>query len=160
MCQYRTCLCLSVCMYVCVSWGHLDVWGELASHKRSLTHRPNSQGWASRCLLHIRLFVWAMVGWVTLPFFSFYFLKSSMLCTCIISMYMLIHIHVDGRNASCAMGDFIFHILKLICCGSFISPCIIIHSMVMPDESWVVTTQYSIYIHISPRHILYICIGT
>ena len=40
------------------------------------------------------------------------------------------------------MGDFIFHILKLICCGSFISPCIIIHSMVMPDESLVVTTQY------------------
>ena len=25
------------------------VWGELASHKRSLTHRPSSQGWASRC---------------------------------------------------------------------------------------------------------------
>ena len=37
-----------VCVYVygmCVCWlGHLDVWGELASHKRSLTHRPSSQG--------------------------------------------------------------------------------------------------------------------
>ena len=28
---------------------YMDVWGELASHKRSLTHRPSSQGWASRC---------------------------------------------------------------------------------------------------------------
>ena len=37
------------CMYVCVSWGHLDVWGKLASHKRSLTHCPSSQDWASRC---------------------------------------------------------------------------------------------------------------
>ena len=32
-----------------MSWGHLGVWGELASHKRYLTHRPSSQGWASRC---------------------------------------------------------------------------------------------------------------
>ena len=40
-----------VCMHVgvCVRWGHLDVSGELASHKRSLTHRPSSHGWASRC---------------------------------------------------------------------------------------------------------------
>ena len=29
-------VCVHVHMYVCVSWGHLDVWGELASHKRSL----------------------------------------------------------------------------------------------------------------------------
>ena len=28
-------------------------------------------------------FVWAMVGWVTSPFFSFRFLKASVLCTCI-----------------------------------------------------------------------------
>ena len=27
------------------------VWGELASHKRSLTHCPSSQGWASCVLL-------------------------------------------------------------------------------------------------------------
>ena len=35
------------------------------------------------------LFVWAMVGWVTSPFFSFLFLKArlSVLCTCI-SMYI------------------------------------------------------------------------
>ena len=41
----------TMCLYVCVSWGHLDVWGELASHKRSLTYRLSSQGWASRCPL-------------------------------------------------------------------------------------------------------------
>ena len=37
------------------------------------------------------LFVWAMVGWVTSPFFSFYFLKASVIrtCTCI-SMYIII----------------------------------------------------------------------
>ena len=29
----------------------LGVWGELACHKRSLTHRPSSQGWASSVLL-------------------------------------------------------------------------------------------------------------
>ena len=33
------------------------------------------------------LFVWAMVGWITLPFFSFCFLKASVLCICIIHMY-------------------------------------------------------------------------
>ena len=27
------------------------MWGELASHKSSLTHRPRSQGWTSRCPL-------------------------------------------------------------------------------------------------------------
>ena len=42
-------VCVFVCMYMCVGWGHLDVRGELASHKRSLTHHPSSQGWASRC---------------------------------------------------------------------------------------------------------------
>ena len=36
---------LSVCL------GHLDVWGELAGGKDSLTHHPSSQGWASECPL-------------------------------------------------------------------------------------------------------------
>ena len=35
------------CMWV---WT-LDVWGELACHKRSLTHCPSSQGLASSVLL-------------------------------------------------------------------------------------------------------------
>ena len=57
------CLSMSVClyMYVYVSWGLLEVWGELASHKRSLTHCPSSQGWASRCPL---LYVCLGNGWV------------------------------------------------------------------------------------------------
>ena len=37
----------------------------------------------------IHLFVWAVVGWVTLPFFYFCFLKASVLCTCI-SMYVYV----------------------------------------------------------------------
>ena len=36
-----------VCMHVDVC--ELGTLGWLASHKRSLTHRPSSQGWASRC---------------------------------------------------------------------------------------------------------------
>ena len=77
---------MSVCLYVCVSWGHLDVWGELASHKRSLTHRPSSQGWASRCpLLYTFLCLGHGLGW--LPFFSFLFSYASVLNTCI-SMYI------------------------------------------------------------------------
>ena len=81
-------VCLCACT-MCVSWGHLDVWGELASHKRSLTHPPSSQGWASRCHLLHTFVCLGMVGWVTLPFFSFCFLNASVLCTCI-SMYIYI----------------------------------------------------------------------
>ena len=43
------CVSWLVVSYECVSWGQLDVWGELASHNRPLSHRPSSQGWASRC---------------------------------------------------------------------------------------------------------------
>ena len=69
---------MSVClyMYVYVSWGLLDVWGELASRKRSLTHRPSSQGWASRCpLLHVYtcMFVCLGNGWVGYLSFLSYF---------------------------------------------------------------------------------------
>ena len=48
VCNYIKCFLSleAVCVFVCM---HVDVWGELASHKRSLTHRPSSQGWASRC---------------------------------------------------------------------------------------------------------------
>ena len=33
-----------VCACVCVR-----MWGELVNHKRFLTHRPSSQGWAPKC---------------------------------------------------------------------------------------------------------------
>ena len=47
------------------------MWGELASHKRSLTHHPSfSRLGIQVSLAIICLFVWAMVGWVTS-----YFLK-------------------------------------------------------------------------------------
>ena len=51
------------------------MWGELASHKRSLTHAPSqfSKLGIQVSLAIICLFVWAMVGWVALPFFSFLF---------------------------------------------------------------------------------------
>ena len=59
------------------------MWGELASHKKSLTHCPSSQGWASRCPL-LYMFVWVMVGWVL----SYCFSYTSVLSTCI-SMYIV-----------------------------------------------------------------------
>ena len=52
----------------------------------------------------IPLFVWVMVGWVTSPFFSFCFLKASVLCTCTIlsciSMYTYYSIDVCVYNTS------------------------------------------------------------
>ena len=35
----------------CILHVHVKytVWGELDNHKRSLTHRPSSQGWAFEC---------------------------------------------------------------------------------------------------------------
>ena len=65
---------MSVCLYVYVSWGLLDMWGELASHKKSLTHQPSCQGWAC-------LFAGSWLG--GLPFLFSYI---SVLSTCI-SMY-------------------------------------------------------------------------
>ena len=56
-----------VCMHVDVS----DVWGELASHNPPPQF---SRLGIQVSLAIICLFVWAMVGWVTLPFFSFLFL--------------------------------------------------------------------------------------
>ena len=47
----------------------VHVWGELASHKIYLTHRPNSQGWASRCsLLNILNMLVCLGYYVTLLF--------------------------------------------------------------------------------------------
>ena len=54
-------LLVHVC--ICVGSRHLDVWGELASHKRSSTHHPSSQGWASRCL-ELCMFVYFLFVWV------------------------------------------------------------------------------------------------
>ena len=35
------------------------MWGEVVNHKRSLTHRPSSQGWAPKCpVINIFVFVW------------------------------------------------------------------------------------------------------
>ena len=72
----------------------VDVGGELASHKRS--HYPSSQGWAFRSplLYNICLFVWSMVGWVTLPLFSSVIIKLVCymyihVCTCV-SMHTLL----------------------------------------------------------------------
>ena len=88
---YNVCLSMSVClyMYAYVSWGLLDVWGELASHKRCLTHCPSSQGWASRCPL-LYMFVCLLGG---LPFFSFLFSYASVLNTCI-SMYIYTYLNL------------------------------------------------------------------
>ena len=65
-------VCLYMYMYEYVSWELLDASGELASHKRSLTHRPSSQGWASRCPL---LYMFVSLGncWVGYLSFLSYF---------------------------------------------------------------------------------------
>ena len=60
---------------------------------------------------YTRLFVWAMVGWVTLPFFSFSFLKASVLCTMsctCISMYSTSRLPPGNLALSRAIGDFNF----------------------------------------------------
>ena len=76
VCNYvkKECFLSLEAVCVCVSWGHLDVWGELASHKRSLTHCPSSQGWASRCPYKY-MFVCQGYGWVGY-FTSLFFLIS------------------------------------------------------------------------------------
>ena len=61
---------------------------------RNLLHIVHAQ--FSR--LGIRLFVWAMVGQVTLPFCSFCFLKASVLCTCMyMYMYNYTYKQIDVR---------------------------------------------------------------
>ena len=47
--NYVDAICVYVCVYGCVSIGHLDVLGEMASRKRSLIYHPGSPGWTSRC---------------------------------------------------------------------------------------------------------------
>ena len=49
------------------------------SHKRSLTHHPNSQGWASRCPL-LYTFVCLGYGWVGLPYLSFLSVSLKLAC--------------------------------------------------------------------------------
>ena len=56
---------------------------------------------------YICLFVWAMVGWVTLPFFSF-FLKAGVPCTCIsmhacTCVYMLLIVMLVLCGGWCAI---------------------------------------------------------
>ena len=83
-----------------------NVHVELASHKRSSTHRPSSQGWASRCLVLCcwlvsgcllvcfvvaRLFVW--VG--GLGVFSFLFsLPSSYIVCYALVQYVHVPVHI------------------------------------------------------------------
>ena len=39
---------------------YMFIHGELASHKRSLTHRPSSQGWASGVLGFVCMYVYML----------------------------------------------------------------------------------------------------
>ena len=74
---------------------YLGVWGELASHKRSSTHCPSSQGWASKCLV-LSVFV-GMVWFVHMYMYMglwaspfFYLSLAGVLYTC-----DLIHAHEE-----------------------------------------------------------------
>ena len=78
-----------VCVYVS-SRQYLGVWGELASHKRSSTHRLSSQGWASKCVV-LNVFVGMCLNvymglWAS-SFFCFYL--AGVLYTCDF-MYMYV----------------------------------------------------------------------
>ena len=57
----------------------VGVWGEFVNHKRSLTHRPSSQGWAPECPIHYVdcLFVFCGCG----GFLSFLPLQLPKLCS-------------------------------------------------------------------------------
>ena len=68
----------------CTCTVHVHCVGELASHKRSLTHHRLG---IQVSIAIICLFVWAMVGWVTLPFFSYFFKLVCYAQSCI-SMYI------------------------------------------------------------------------
>ena len=57
--MYMYCM-FSFCMHVHI---HVHVWGELASHKRSSTHCPSSQGWASGVLLQ-SMYVVSCMYWL------------------------------------------------------------------------------------------------
>ena len=68
----HVCVCVDVS-----SRQYLGVWGELASYNRSSTHRPSSQGWASKCLV-LSVFVgmvlvaYIYMGLWASPFFCLY----------------------------------------------------------------------------------------
>ena len=47
--------------------------------KDSLTHRPSSQGWASKCPLCIYLYILGTEGWVGMDCLSFLFFSYSIL---------------------------------------------------------------------------------
>ena len=66
----------------------VDVWGELASHKRS--HYPSSQGWAFRSPL-LYMFVCLSGLWLGgLPFFPFCYHKASG----VLYMHMCFHAYI------------------------------------------------------------------
>ena len=54
------------------------LWGGGEAGTRTLVHNKDKF-----LTLTYSTCTWAMVGWITSPFFSFYFLKASVLCTCI-----------------------------------------------------------------------------
>ena len=75
----------------------VDVWGEMASHKRS--HYPSSQGWASRSHL---LYICLGYGWVTSPFFLSVFLKLvCYICTCV---SVLVNVSFCFNDPCCGPG--------------------------------------------------------
>ena len=102
-------ICVYVCVHGYVSLGHLDVWGELATCKRSPTVPVLK---ASRCPMHACVYaVYVCIvgggggikgkGWFVyvtglgsfLLFRSFGMLSASVLCTCI---FMYTQVHTRG----------------------------------------------------------------
>ena len=95
-----------VCVYTTTTGGYnVRVWVYTTTtggyNVRVWVYTTTTGGYnASTCtarfpLLYTCSFAWAMVGWDTSPFFSFYFLKASVLCTCI-SIHVLIISFLSG----------------------------------------------------------------
>ena len=83
--------------------------GSWLAIKDSLTHRPSSQGWASKCPLCIYLYILVCMGglvWIVFPF-----LFHSIYYWCAIHVYF----HVCVKSQSVTEASFRLHVHVYIC---------------------------------------------
>ena len=108
----------------CVSLGCLGVWGELVNNKRSLTHRPSSQGLgtqASHSFCNC-MFVYIHVPGSGFPFFTFFATISYGVCYT--HVYIYVHVHGLNHNSLGCEQPYVYHTgqdeshpVYLVCCN-------------------------------------------
>ena len=125
-------LLLYVHVYTCTC-NYVHVHGY--SHKRSLTHHPSSQGWASRCpLLHVYMFI--CLG--CLPFFFSVFLKLVCYsCTCISIMCMHVS-HPRQLGKVTALG--------VLCCFALFVCLTLLASFFLPSHLSFKNMIYTVHV--------------